>query len=71
LQKSRVFFFFQKNNNAYAAPVSASKQVQIDAKNKKSIFGNYGYPILIKANKQYKKHENNSEIWNSMWDFLF
>jgi hypothetical protein len=46
-------------------------QEYFDAKNKKSIFGNYGYPILIKANKQYKKHENNSEIWNSMWNFLF
>jgi len=42
-----------------------------NAINGTSLFGNYGYEILKQGNAKYKRFKSNTEVWNSMWSFIY
>lgn len=42
-----------------------------NAHNGRSLFGTQGYQILKQGNAKYNKFKTDTDVWNSMWDFIY
>ena len=40
-------------------------------KKKSTLYGTEGYNILKQGNAKYKRYKNSTEVWNSMWEFVY